>query len=208
MKKVILTAAIAFGVLFGTGNIAFAKTSGGGEGSTVLNYVKDIREIEVHGNVQVFLTTGETDNVKVYDNYYADNALVQEENNVLRITSYGTKQLVVWVTASEITKLSAFDNAQIASFGKVSTLDLTVSLHNNATAQLDVDAATASFILHDQATADLTGNVETGTMHYDRSARLNAANLSAENLTESMMTRPVKHFHRVSNPVASTDDLI
>ena len=200
MKKIILTAAIAFAISLGVNKTVQAETIGKQEVSTMLTDVKNIREIEVHGNVQVYLTSGNTENVKVYGDYFADNALVQEQDNVLRITSYNTKTLVVWVTVEDLAKLSVFDNASVSSFGKLSAIDLHVTLNNQAVAQLDLDAIDASFTLKERASANLTGNVENGNLQYDATALLNTGNLTATNLTQtqSMTPKPVKHFHHIN----------
>src|ERR1700733_449228 len=72
MKKTILTAAIALITVFGISRSTYAATTGNQEVSTMLTNVSSISEIEVHGNVQLYLTTGNTDQVKVYNDYYAE----------------------------------------------------------------------------------------------------------------------------------------
>jgi hypothetical protein len=192
MKTTILTIAIAFATVSGISQSSYATTNGRQETSTMLTDVSSISKIEVHGNVELYLSAGNTDQVKVYNNYYAENAMVQDQNGVLRITSYNAEKLVVWVTASELTKLSVYDNAEVKSFGKLSAIDLEVELSDNATATLDVDAYTANVTLNDHAKANLTGTVTEGKLQYTRSS-----SLSTTNFTAAHVVKQVK-FHKMN----------
>lgn len=193
MKTTILTIAIALITVFGISSSTFAASKTGRQVSTMLTNVSNISEIEVHGNVKLYVTTGNTDQVKVYNDYYAEDALVQEQNGVLHITSYETKQLEVWVTVSSLSKLTAYDNAEVKSFGTFSAIDLDVKLYNDASAKLDVDAFTASISVDDHAKADITGAVTEGKLQYSRFSCLNAAGLAATTLTKTMIGHPHKH---------------
>jgi hypothetical protein len=192
-KTTIAAAAIALATVFGAGSAACAQT-GKAETATVLSNVKNISQIEVHGNVQVYLTTGDEDQVTVYNNYYAQNALVQEEKGVLRITSYNADKLVVWVTAENLAKLSAYDNAQVKTFGKFSAFDLSVNLHNQAFALLDMDAMSTSITVSDHAMAALSGTTEKAALHLDPTAHALTGRLTAASITETV-NRPMRHFH-------------
>jgi hypothetical protein len=193
MKKMILTAAIALTTVFGIATSTYAATGSNTGVSTMLTDVNNISEIEVHGNVQVYLTTGNEDKVKVYDNYYAENALVQEQNGVLRITSYTTDKLVVWVTVNNLSKLSVYDDARVKSFGKFSTLNLDVDLHDHALAQLDMDIINASFKVQDHAKADLSGFVENGRLVSAPTASLNISGFSTARVLKAAPSKCFKN---------------
>ena len=197
MKKVILTAAIALSVLFGISTTTYAATSSKEEVSTVLTDVSNISEIEVHGNVQVYLTSASDDKVKVYNNYYADNALVQEESGVLRITSYSTDKQVVWVNVKNLSKLTVYDDAAVKSFGKFSAIDLNVTLFGDAVAQLDMDAFSASFTVTGHSKADLSGSVANGTLAYTGGALVNTSELAATSMTRTLLAQPKPRFHHM-----------
>ena len=188
MKTTILTIAIAVSTLFGISQSTYAATSSKKEISTVLPGVTNITEIEVHGNVELYLTDGATDKVKVYNNYFSENAMVQDENGVLRISSYGTEKLVVWVTAKQLEKLSAYDNAEVQSFGKLSAIDLDVKLFNHASAKLDLNNFAATISLNDHSKADLTGTITDGTLQNSRFASLNTVGLNVTHLFKNSKT--------------------
>jgi hypothetical protein len=190
MKTTILTIAIALSTVFGISRSASAATGSTAEVSTLLTETSNINQIIVHGNVELYVSDGTTDQVKVYNKYYEESALVQNENGVLRISSYTSKKLVVWVTASQLTNLSVYDNAEVKSFGKLSAIDLDVKLFNNASAKLDLDTYAASITLTDRAKADLTGNVTEGTIKYDQSASVNITNFAALHLIKTVKTCP------------------
>jgi hypothetical protein len=133
--------------------------------------------------------------VKVYNNYYAESALVQDENGVLRITSYSPERLVVWVTASQLAKLSAYDNAEVKSFGKFSAIDLDVKLFNNASAKLDMDTFSASISLDGCTTALLTGKITNGNIQYTHASTLNTNGLDATHLVKTIKSHRFGHMH-------------
>lgn len=185
MKTLILTIAILFATLLGISQATYAASNNNTEESTTLAAVNNISEIELHGNVELYLSDGATDQVKVYNKYYSDNAFIQDQNGVLRITSYSTQKLKVWVTASQLQKLSIYDNAEVRSFGKFSAIDLDVKLYNNASAKLNIEAYAASITLNDSAKADLTGDITEGSLRYDQSSFLNHSALKVSHLTKT-----------------------
>lgn len=193
-KTTIVAAAIALATAFGTGSAAYAQAASNTETVTALSGIKNISEIEVHGNVQVYLTSGDQDKVTVYNNYYGQNALVQEEKGILRITSYNTDKLVVWVTAGSLSKVSAYDNAEVRSFGKFSAIDLSVNLHNRALALLDMDAISTSVTVNDRALAALSGNAEKAALVIDPSAHALTGRLATFTLNTTVSHRDIKHF--------------
>jgi hypothetical protein len=181
MKAKFLTIATIFTLALGTVTTTFASTNNNEEVATVLTNVSQINKIEIRGNVQLFVSDGSADQVKVYNRYYAESAMVQNDNGVLRIASYNAKTLVVWVTAADLRNITAYDNAEVKSFGNLSKIDLEVNLHNNASAQLNLDAFKANITLNDRAKADLTGNVTDYTLTHDQSTSVNQSNLVAVN---------------------------
>ena len=187
MKATILTIAIALSTVLGISQSAKAATGSKQEVSTLLTGVSRINQIEVRGNVELYLSDGTADQVKVYNSYYAESALVQDDDGVLRITSYSTQKLVVWVTATELAKLEVYDNAEVKSFGRISAIDLDVELYNKATAQLNMDAYATSITLNNYAKADITGNVDEADLHYSRSSFLNTTNLAATHVVKTAM---------------------
>lgn len=187
MKTTIFTIALLTATILGTSNSTFAATGKTEQATTTtLTNVSNISEIEIRGNVELYVSAGTADQVKVYNNYYSNNALVQDDKGVLRIASYSTQKLTVWVTANQLAKLSAYDNATVKSFGKLSAINLDVELYNNASAQLNMDAFSANVKVNDNAKANLTGDVNEGSLKANITANLNTKDLKVSHLAKTV----------------------
>lgn len=164
------------------------------DNAIVLNDVSSISKIEVYGNVKLYITSGKADQVKVYNKYYAENALVQDKSGVLRIASYKPEQLVVWVTVNDLRSVSAFDNATVESFHTFSNIDFALDLHNQATAKMDIDAFGINVKVSDDAKASLSGSVTNCSMSYDDAGDISYADLQAVRTakTQTGITAAVK----------------
>lgn len=192
MKTIFLTTAILLATVIGINTSAAAAPQDTDQTYTVLTETGAINKIEVYGNVELYVSDGDTDNVKVYNSYYKESAMVQNQNGTLRISSYKNEKLVVWVTANDLHSLSAYDNAQVKSFGKLSAIELDVKLFNNASAKLSMDVFQASVTLNDNARASLSGNVNNCELKFDLPANINTGNLAYATLVQKNINNQVK----------------
>jgi len=168
MKTQIITIFSVLVLALGVTNSTKAATVKNADNNyTILTDISAINKIEVRGNVQLYVSDGTADQVKVYNKYYSESAFVQSKNGVLRITSYQTEKLVVWVTANDLRAISAFDNAEVKSFGNISKIEFDVDLHNNASAKLNLDAFSANITVKDDAKAHLSGTINDYTYKCD-----------------------------------------
>jgi len=184
MKKVILTLIAITVVVLGTSNFTYASAKNNNVVTTLSN-IGSINKIEVHGNVEVFVSTGDKDQVKVNNNYYAESAFVQDQNGVLRISSYKAEKLVLYVTASNLQAITAYDNATVVSNDKLSLISLDVNLFNNAYANLNLDNFATNVTVNDQAKADLTGSITEYSLIYNNLSNVNRTELIAQNVSET-----------------------
>jgi hypothetical protein len=193
MKNQFLTLATIFTLALGTVTTTFASglNYNNDEVSTTLTNVSKINKIELHGNVELFVSDGTADQVKVYNKYYAESALVQSQNGTLRISSYTDKKLVVWVTAADLQSIVANDNSTVKSFGTLEKLDLNVTLNNTASADLNLDAYKANINVNDHAKANISGNVNDYSLTQDQSASVNHSNLAAVNRSKTITNKVV-----------------
>ncbi|HVW12535.1 MAG TPA: DUF2807 domain-containing protein [Mucilaginibacter sp.] len=183
MKTRILSFAVLVAVL--TGSAKITEAAAASSNYTVLNDIKAINKIEVHGNVQLFISDSPADQVTVYNKYYSENALVQNRNGVLRISSYGAEKLIVWVSSESLQSVSAYDNADIRSFGDVAKIEFNVDLHNSATAELKFNAFSVNVVLRDSASAKFSGRVEEFGMSRENRSLVNNNSLSVGQNTEN-----------------------
>jgi hypothetical protein len=184
MKTKVFSILAIAALAFGTVNLSKAATVKNNDQVSVLANTGNINNIEIYGNVEVYVSDGPADQVKVYNRYYGENALVQNVNGTLRISSYKAEKLVVWVTAADLRGISAYDNAEVKSFGKLSEINLDVNLYNNASAKLNLDVYSADINVNNTAKADLSGTVSELDLKYDHSTTINQTNLVATNSTQ------------------------
>ena len=192
MKTTFLTLIAALTLTLGAGSFASAKTIE--NDVTTLTNVTVINKIEAHGNVEVFVTSGTKDGVKVYGNYYSTGTLVQQDKGVLRVTNYDKAQkLIVEVTVTDLRNIAAYDNAVIKS-DRLSLIDLKVDLYNQAYASLQLNSYATTLNVHGQAKADVSGNVELYTSTYGFGTTVNRSELTAQNTEEKRIAAPAQRI--------------
>jgi hypothetical protein len=190
MKTQIIALFAALVLTSGIATTTYAGTTKT-ENITVLTDIAAINKIEVHGNVELYISDGATDEVKVYNKYYAESALVQSKNGVLCISSYKAEKLVVWVTANDLRSVSAYDNADVKSFGSISKIEFEVDLHNNATACINLDAYSAKVTVADGAKVSLNGNADEYTLKYNDASNVDQAGFTTLNASKTAVTAAV-----------------
>ncbi len=143
---------------------------------TVLTDVKKVNKINVSGNVELILVQSADESVKVYDNYYTKNALVQQKDGELRISSYEKEALIVVVYVSNLSAITASENATVRTHGKFSALGLDVNLAGNAKATLNTNTLSLNTNIKGTAALTLTGS----TLDYNGTVN----NLSKVNMND------------------------
>lgn len=146
---------------------------------TVLSEVKNINKIVATGNVEVFVVQAPTESVKVYDSYYSKNALVQQKDGVLRISSFEKEPLTVTVYVRNISAIEASDNATVKTYGKVSFLSLDVLLKDKATADINANTVNLYTSVKDQASLKLSGTTDEHYALMGTSAKMSTGNFVA-----------------------------
>jgi hypothetical protein len=152
--------------------------------------------------VKLILLQDGKESVKVYDDYYGKNALVQLQNGVLRISSFEKQTLAVVVHVNNLNAVEAFDTSSIKTLGKLQLLNLDVTLHNNASADLTANTVSLFSSVTDQASLKLCGTTDTHTILLGDLATLAMNGFSAQ---ESAVTAVPSKIAAV--PVLNTFDL-
>ena len=124
---------------------------------TVLSQVKKVNKINVAGNVELILVQSADESVKVYDSYFSKNALVQQKDGELRISSFDKETLTVVVYVSNLSAITASDNSTVKTFGKFNALSLDVTLNDQATAALNTNTVNMFAQLNGKSNLSLTG---------------------------------------------------
>ncbi|OKS86097.1 hypothetical protein RG47T_1547 [Mucilaginibacter polytrichastri] len=152
--------------------------------ATVLKETIAINKIEVRGNVELYISDATTDQVKVYNKYYSESALVQSKNGVLRIASYTNEKLIVWVSSTDLRSVSVFDNSTVQSFGNLSKIEFNVDLHDHAEANLNLDAFVANLTVKDNAKAVMSGSAQELTLNRDIQSAVKSSAFAVNHLYE------------------------
>jgi len=184
MKTRILSLITLFIVVLGLSNTSKANTLKD-DGATVLNDISAINKIEVHGNVELYISDASADRVKVYNKYYTESALVQSKNGTLRITNYKAEKLVVWVSANDLRSISVFDNSAVKSFGKLASVEFEADLHDNAVADLDLNTFTAIVTVKDHAAVQLKGAADELNLSKDLQSNVKNQDFAVNHLAEN-----------------------
>jgi len=197
MKKTILSIITLVTIVLGISNLTCAAPVNSNYVTTLTN-VSAINKIEVRGNVELYISDATTDQIKVYNKYYSESALVQTRNGILNIASYGSEKLVVWVSASALTSVSVYDNSEVKSFGQISNIEFNVELHDNATAKLNLDVFSANVLVNDRAKVDLTGYASQFNLSHNVAASVNNYNFKADHFTDN----------KINFPTAADEDMV
>jgi Putative auto-transporter adhesin, head GIN domain len=184
--------------------IAFIMISTGSKGAhaaetikvTELKEVKHISKIVVTGNVDVYITQGYEENLKVYDDYYSKNALVQWENGVLRISSYENKKLAIWITVTNLSAIEASGNAVIRSMNKLSGINLDINLTNGAKANVEAQVVNLNTVVADSSRLELSGDAESQAINMRGMAQLEASAFTAQNQSIVMSDNAAASFNQ------------
>lgn len=146
---------------------------------TILTEVKKVNKISVAGNVELILVQSADESVKVYDSYFSKNALVQQKDGELRISSFNNEVLTVVVYVKNLSSITASGNSTIKTAGKFNTLSLEVTLKDKATAVLNTNTVDLYANLNGQSNLSLTGTTFTYNAIISSVAAVNMSQFTA-----------------------------
>jgi len=144
-----------------------AKADAAPKASTVLSSIKNINSISVSGNVELILVQDSEESFKVYNDYYANNAIVQHKDGQLRISSFGKEKLTVVAHVKNLSALSAANQSTVKTYGKFDLLNLSIDLKDQAKADLNVNTVSVSTGISGDAQLTMSGKTDE---HYAASA--------------------------------------
>lgn len=146
---------------------------------TNLTSVKNISKIKISGNVKLILIQDAKESVEVYDNYYTKNALVQQQNGELRISSFNTEALTVIAHVNNITTIEASNNASVKTAGNFNLLNLNVVLNDKATADINANTLSLTTNVNGTSALNLKGNTESYNAVLSSSAKVGMNDFTA-----------------------------
>jgi hypothetical protein len=149
--------------------------------STVISTVKHINKIAVSGNVELILIQDVADHVKVYNDYYASNALIQEKDGLLRISSYNRAKLTVVVHVKNLSALDVEDKSTVKTYGNFYLLDLNIALRDQAKADINANTTQLTTTVSGDAELKLAGSTEEYAAKMNDAANVNMEGFIARN---------------------------
>jgi hypothetical protein len=177
--KIKISSLITMLIVLGSVSTTFASNN-----ATLLKETSAINKIEVHGNVELYISDATTDQIKVYNKYYSESALVQSKNGVLRIASYTNEKLIVWVSSSDLRSVSVYDNSVVQSFGNLTKIEFNVDLHDQAEANLSLNTFAANVTVKDNAKANLSGSAQELSLNRDIQSNVKSTTFAVAHLYE------------------------
>jgi hypothetical protein len=162
---------------------------------TTISSVKNISKIVVSGNVKVILIQSAIESVNVYDNYYGKNALVQQQGNTLRISSFEKNPLSVVVYVNNLNAITASNQSTVKTAGKFNLLNLAVKLEDEASADINANMVNLFSSVKGRADLKLGGSAETNTVVMTELGSLNMDKFVAED-TSINASSAVKYVAR------------
>ncbi|WP_131538234.1 GIN domain-containing protein [Pedobacter nototheniae] len=160
---------------------------------TNITSVKNISKISISGNVKLILVQDAKESVQVYDSYYTKNALVQQQNGELRISSFNKETLTVIAHVNNISSIEASNNSSVSTSGTFNLLNLKVSLNDLATADINTNTVNLNTVVNNGASLKLSGSTESYTAVLGTIAKVNMNNFSAGDTNVS--TTPVNTYN-------------
>ncbi|MCZ4223895.1 GIN domain-containing protein [Pedobacter rhodius] len=139
---------------------------------TALTQVKNITKIAVSGNVKLILIQDNKESIEVFDKYYSNNALVQQQGSELRISSFSKNALTVIAHVNNISSIEASNTSTVATAGKFNLLNLNVVLKDKATANINANTVNLTTIINDGTSLNLEGTTESHTAVLGNEAKM------------------------------------
>ena len=153
---------------------------------TTINQVKNINKIAVSGNVKLILIQDSKESIEVFDKYYANNALVQQQGSVLRISSFSKEALTVIAHVNNITSVEASNTSSLATSGKFNLLNLEVILKDKASATINANTVNLFTTVNDGTSLSLEGTTEMHTAVLGNEAKLKMNEFASTNTNISI----------------------
>lgn len=175
--KTLFAAALAT-IILSSASVA-ANANENNSNYTNITSVKNITKIKVSGNVKVILVQDAKESVQVYDNYYAKNALVQQQDGELRISSFTKKPLTIIAHVNNLTAIEASNISSVITAGNFNLLNLDVILNDGATADIKANTVNLNTNINGASSLVLSGSTENYSAVLGAVAKVNTNDFTA-----------------------------
>lgn len=186
-----LFAAALTTIILGTASVA-ANANENNSNYTNITSVKNISKIKISGNVKLILVQDAKESVQVYDNYYAKNALVQQQDGELRISSFTKEALTVIAHVNNLSAIEASNISSVKTAGNFNLLNLDVVLNDGATADIKANTVNLNTSINGASSLVLSGSTESYSAVLGAVAKVNTNNFTA--IDSSVSASPISTY--------------
>ena len=165
---------------------------------TSLTQVKNISKIVVSGNVKLILIQDSKEQVEVYDRYYSNNALVQQQGPELRISSFTKDPLTVVAHINNLSAIEVSNTSSVMTSGKFNLLNLSIVLKDQASASIYANTVNLNTIAGDETSLSLEGTTENHMAVLGNQAKLKMGDFAAGDSNISIAPKALLASSRVS----------
>ena len=142
------------------------------------NEYKNIRDIKVSGNADVYLVQGLVESVKISDQ--VSDAVVAFKDGKLNIENYSKNKATIFIYVTQLKNFEAEGAINIYSVNKINSLDLNFNLKGTSTAKVDVNTLNLDSKLSDASNLLLTGFSENFNTKINDASKVNIAGLKVD----------------------------
>jgi hypothetical protein len=186
-----LFAAALTTIILATASVA-ANANENNSNYTNITSVKNISKIKISGNVKLILVQDAKESVQVYDNYYAKNALVQQQDGELRISSFTKEPLTVIAHVNNLSTIEASNISSVKTAGNFNLLNLDVVLNDGATADIKANTVNLNTSINGASSLVLSGSTENYSAVLGALAKVNTNDFTA--VDSSVSASPISTY--------------
>ncbi|MGY0036385.1 GIN domain-containing protein [Pedobacter sp. NJ-S-72] len=183
--KTLLATALTAIVLTSSAFATYAKD--GDKNPPVLMNTANFSMIKVEGNVRVYLSQGNKENISIETNQSGEKVSLKRQGQKLLISATGDQMVDVYLTVKNLVRIDASGNAIVKSNGRLELTNLQIFLQNEAKANVEVTARDIYTVIKDESSLKLSGSTALLTSIKDDASKLNTKNFAATASTSSRL---------------------
>ncbi|QNK64001.1 DUF2807 domain-containing protein [Pedobacter sp. PAMC26386] len=181
--KTLFATALTAIVLTSSAFTTFAKE--GDKSSSAINTSYELNMVKVNGNVQVYLSLGAKENIRVETNQPEARVSLKRIGEKLLISSTEENMVTVYLTVKSLSRIDAADKAIVKTNGHFNLENLQIFLQDDAQVNVDATALDIYTVIKDGASLKLSGSTDRLISIKDEASKLNTNKLIANSTISS-----------------------
>ncbi|UKT63686.1 GIN domain-containing protein [Pedobacter mucosus] len=157
---------------------------------TAITSVKNISKIIVTGNVKLIIVQDAKESVEIINKYTAKNTSVEQKGTLLTISSSNKNMVTVIAHVNNLTTIEASNTSTVSTYGKLNLLNLSVTLNDEASANINTNTVNLFTCVKDSASLKLEGSTENHSAFVSVEAKIKMADFVAQDTNISVIIKP------------------